>query len=128
MVPWPTRSSQSILAACRLRSVINPYRYEGTWVFDDPSVGLVREPFVSGVTEMIDRLVATVPDASKGFRLSFSAQPFPGYQTTLTWTRADNVEGNWYRSEAGEEGWLCPALFWYFAAVPQQIFIRADAL
>ncbi len=25
--------------------VIAPYWYKGTWVFDDESVGLVREPF-----------------------------------------------------------------------------------
>lgn len=37
--------------------IIAPYRYEGTWVFDDPNVGLVREPFVAGVPEMIDHLV-----------------------------------------------------------------------
>ena len=34
--------------------VIFPYRYEGTWVFDDERVGLEREPFVSGIPEMID--------------------------------------------------------------------------
>ena len=28
--------------------VIAPYRYEGTWVFDDNRFGLVREPFVAG--------------------------------------------------------------------------------
>ena len=34
--------------------VIQPYRSHGTWVFDDPAVGLVREPFVSGIPQMID--------------------------------------------------------------------------
>ena len=37
--------------------VIAPYRHAGTWVFDDPKAGLVREPFVAGVPEMIDVLV-----------------------------------------------------------------------
>jgi hypothetical protein len=37
--------------------VIAPYRHEGTWVFDDPSAGLVKEPFVAGIPEMIDILV-----------------------------------------------------------------------
>jgi len=40
--------------------VIAPYWFEGTWVFDDDTVGLVREPFVEGVPEMIDELVAGV--------------------------------------------------------------------
>ena len=37
--------------------VIFPYQYEGTWVFDDSAVDLVKEPFVFGVPEMIDELV-----------------------------------------------------------------------
>jgi hypothetical protein len=27
-------------------NVIVPYKHNGTWVFDDPGVGLRREPFV----------------------------------------------------------------------------------
>ena len=34
--------------------IIAPYFVHGTWVFDDDRVGLVQEPFVSGVPEMID--------------------------------------------------------------------------
>ena len=43
---------------------IEPYRHDGAWVFDEPRVGLHREPFVAGITEMIDRLVAGIPDAT----------------------------------------------------------------
>jgi hypothetical protein len=28
--------------------VIHPYKHAGVWAFDDPAVGLVREPFVAG--------------------------------------------------------------------------------
>ncbi len=108
---------------------LQPYRHEGGWVFDDPAVGLVREPFVAGITEMIDRLVAHVPNAASGFRLLFAAHPFEGNQTSLAWARADPVEGNWYRADGtGEEGWLCPALFWYFPVPPRQIYVRAEPL
>ena len=57
--------------------VIAPYRHAGTWVFDDPSAHLVREPFVAGVPEMMDVLVKDIPGATNGFRLLFSGQPFP---------------------------------------------------
>ena len=55
--------------------VIAPYWLDSveTWVFDDDAVDLVQEPFVSGVPEMIDELVADIPKARKGFRLLFSA-------------------------------------------------------
>ncbi|HZR16250.1 MAG TPA: hypothetical protein VFE51_02895 [Verrucomicrobiae bacterium] len=56
------------------------FRYEGMWVFDDARVGLDKEPFVSGADTMIDVLVSDIPNAEKGFRLLFSATPFPGYK------------------------------------------------
>ena len=36
------------------------------WVFDDPDVGLVREPFVAGMPEIIDHVVRDIPNASVG--------------------------------------------------------------
>lgn len=106
--------------------VIAPYRYNGTWVFDDARVGLVREPFVAGVPEMIDVLVADIPDADKGFRLTFSAKPFPDFDKKLTRTRSDGV-GNYYRlDEPPMEGWICPALFKYYEEPPAELYVKAD--
>jgi hypothetical protein len=110
-----------------LALMIEPYRHDGAWVFDDDRVGLVKEPFVVGITEMIDRLVADIRDAEKGFILRFASVPFDDYQECLTWLRADPVEGNWYESEQGEEGWLCPALFWYFPSPPATIYVKAES-
>ena len=108
--------------------IISPYRHHGTWVFDDPAVGLTREPFVSGVPEMIDALVTDIPDARNGFRLLFSASPFPGYQKEFTRLRGD-LGGNWYACENPHmEGWLCPALFKYFDQAPQKLYARAEPL
>jgi hypothetical protein len=61
-------------------NVISPYKYHGMWVFDDPRVGLVQEPFVAGADTWIDRVVAEVPDADRGFTLIFSSSAFPGHQ------------------------------------------------
>ena len=106
--------------------VIAPYKYAGTWVIDDPAVGLSREPFVSGIPELIDEMVKDIPDAEKGFRLLFSTQAFPGYTHQLTWRRGDK-SGNWYYSEQyDKEGWLCPALFKYYAEAPKEIYIKAE--
>ena len=46
--------------------VIHPYKDQGTWVFDDPAVDLVKEPFVAGADEIIDRLTADIPEAAVG--------------------------------------------------------------
>jgi len=105
-------------------NVIAPYRHLGMWVFDDPNVGLVQEPFVSGADTMIDRVVAGLPDAEHGFVLVFSAGPFPGHQLRLDWRRAES-DGNWYHApDLDMEGWLCPALFRYFDTAPQEIYVQ----
>ena len=108
-------------------SVLAPYKHEGLWVFDDPDVGLRREPFVFGIDKMIDSLVAHIPDAQRGFRLLFSPTPFPGHTVTLEWRRPE-YGGNWYWCPQLEmEGWLCPALFKYFTEAPREFYARAEA-
>jgi hypothetical protein len=108
--------------------VIYPYRYENTWVFDDDRVGLISEPFVCGVPEMIDSLVKDISKAEFGFKLIFSKAPFPGYQAELVWLKEEGG-GHWYRwEEQNLEGWLCPALFHYFSEAPQKIYCQAFGL
>jgi len=107
--------------------VIRPYKTYGMWIFDDPRVGLVQEPFVSGADTMIDRFVATIPNAEKGFNLIFADFPFPGHQLALEWRREEG-SGNWYYSpDLDMEGWLCPALLRYFAKPPKRIYVQAKA-
>ena len=100
--------------------IIEPYRFGGTWVFDDAAVGLQREPFVAGMDAILDR----VADGAERVTLLFSEQPFPGYQFRLDHIEPEH-EGHWYY-EAGlkMEGWLCPAMFHYFEAAPEHIYVR----
>jgi hypothetical protein len=108
--------------------VIAPYRYQGTWVFDDARAGLVKEPFVAGIPEMIDVLVEDVPNAENGFRMLFSAKPFPGYQKKLTWLR-EASGGNYYAlEEPPMEGWICPAMFKYYAEAPKELYVKAEPI
>jgi hypothetical protein len=110
--------------------VIAPYWLEDvqTWVFDDDRVGLAQEPFVSGIPAMIDDLVRDIPNAREGFRMLFSPAPFPGFQRKVAWVR-EEMGGNWYKAdESPMEGWLCPALFRYFDAAPQELYVKAEPL
>lgn len=107
-------------------TVIEPYWCQDTWVFDDESVGLEREPFVQGIPEMIDHLVKDIPNARNGFMLLFSSQPFAGYHVELTRMR-EEYGGYWYKAkDAGAEGWLCPALFRYFDTAPESLYVKAE--
>jgi len=105
-------------------NVISPYKHHGMWVFDDPRVGLVQEPFVAGADTMIDRVVSEIPNAARGFLLVFSSSPFPGHQYRLDWRRSEGG-GNWYYSnQLDAEGWLCPALLRYFAEAPRRLYVQ----
>ena len=101
--------------------VISPYFKHGTWVFDDPRRNLVEEPFVAGVPEIITLLVADIPNAQSGFRLTFSAAPFPGHKLVVTRGKAESG-GFWYNVENSDQtGWLCPALFKFFPKAPEKL-------
>ena len=103
---------------------IFPYEREGIWIFDDPAVGLSREPFIRGADKMIDKAVGDIPSAVNGFVVAFSDAPFPGHHITLQWRRAESA-GDWYFSpELQQEGWLSAALLKYFAKAPQTIYAQ----
>lgn len=103
-------------------NVIAPYKHHGMWVFDDPRVGLVQEPFVAGADTMIDRVVADIPDAERGFTMIFSTTPFPGQY------RREESGGNVYYAEKLKlEGWLCPALLRYFPEAPEQLYVQVKS-
>lgn len=105
--------------------VIQPYIDDvGWWAFDDERTGLVREPFIAGMSEMIDVITEEIPDAELGFNLVFSKTHFPGARKLVLMAEEDG--GAWYRDvETRMGGWLCPALFLYFNTAPEQIFVAA---
>jgi len=112
--------------------VIKPYQWNGMWVFDDPRVGLDKEPFVAGADTMIDTATALkgIENAERGFLMVFSEQPFPDADFQLDWIR-EETGGNVYRARfevAGEtqelEGWLCPALNLYYAEAPRKLYVQ----
>ena len=109
--------------------VIRPYfdNDVGCWVFDDPAVGLVKEPFVGEVNTVLDRLTDHIPNARSGCRMLFSHSPFPGSHRMVR-VREEN-KGNWYLSpELNISGWLCPAMFKYFSEAPTELYVKGEAI
>jgi hypothetical protein len=106
------------------------------WGFDDAQTGLKEEAFVSGMSEMITRMinVKNILNAEHGFMMQFSDQPFD-HDVELNWLRSDEPDtlmvGNWYRANIDGQimdGWLCPALFCYFDQAPMTLYVRIDQL
>jgi hypothetical protein len=107
---------------------ITIYKWEGFWVFDDERVGLVKEGLINGTDLIIDRLVKDIPEAHLGTDLTFSTQPFPGWEIDLSWSSAEESSegGNWYYCwEYNMYGWLCPSLYLYFTDTPKRLYIKA---
>jgi len=65
--------------------VIHAYDDAGIWVFDDAATGLVKEPFVAGIPEIIETIVGD----SRALKAVFSANAFPGSRYVLTRQRPD---------------------------------------
>ncbi len=108
--------------------VLQPYWHAGTWVFDDDSKELDKEPFVCGIPAIIDDAVRDIPNAREGFRLLFSTGPFPGHTHKLQWRREESG-GNWYHCpQLDAEGWLCPQLLKYFDKAPHELYAKAEPL
>lgn len=109
---------------------IHPYDSQGTLVFDDPNVGLVREALVGGTDKILKTLATHAGANPDKFTLIFSSIPFPDHQASAVWNgKGDQDFGDWYSvvvpgviTEA--MGWLCPALLKYFPDAPNVIYFQ----
>jgi len=124
--------------------VIEPYWYKGTWVFNDVSMGLEKEPLEGrfegdlgeimelaglgggGLSEMIDYLIKDIPNVHKGFILLFSSQPFAGYQVELTRVREEYGGWTYKAKDYRAEPWLSPTLLRYFEIAPESLYVKAE--
>ncbi len=100
---------------------INPYRIgAGMFAFDDPVTGLIREPFIGGANRFLDKFAGN----SNSCVISFSANKIPGYDVKLELQDTDRLAGSNYDDQDGQNVWLCPALFKYFADAPKTIYVK----
>ena len=105
--------------------ILYPYlTLHGVWVFDEPRLNLVQEPFVGDCNIWLSELSAHCKNPEKGFNLLFSPEPFPEAEK-FEWIKED-FGGNWYkRSKDGLEGWLCPQLQRIMGCAPKTIYAQA---
>lgn len=122
-----TKRSEKAIGIPKLNNkmfAVYPYKHLDMWVFDDDSVGLVKEPFVGGTDLMIEKAIETfkLKNAEDGFALIFSNKKFKEFNVELIRQR-ESDGGNYYSWKYHNmEGWLCPALLKYFDAAPEKIY------
>ena len=102
-------------------NVINAYKDNRTWVFDEPEYGLVKEPFIAGADTFLDY---ATNNANK-VTLLFSVNKFPGAQFQLRFN--DDESGGGYYTEVitNRKMWLCAATRHYFGGkMPKEINVQ----
>jgi len=101
---------------------INPYKWKGMWVFDDPSVQLKKEPFVQGADTLLDILTNNGNECV----LLFSTIDVPGFEHTIN--KTGNLSGgttyNYKTDKINHDLWLCPALLKYYNNPPEKIHFK----
>lgn len=113
------------------------YRDHGSWVFDNPAVGLYKEPFVAGADEIFDAIVkergVLDPDKSR-VDIVFSDQQFPSWQL-MAEHQGNSMGGDDYSVIATDyetledhDFWLCPALLKYYSDPPERIYMRVTKI
>ncbi len=119
--------------------IIQPYWHGDTWVFDDASKELEKEPldgikgelaeaqrWLAQTSRTIDYLVKDIPNARQGFILLVSSKPFAGYQVELTLEGQDG-DGYSYKAKDSSVGWwLSPTLLSYSEAAPELLYVKAE--
>ena len=108
---------------------LNLYKVGNVWQFDDARYGIVAEPFVLGMSEIISEYL---PKGKETCTAIFSLNEFPGCET-LTLTEEMSNGGWYYVSDSaypgiqGMKGWLCPVTRVYLNDIPEKIYFRVEA-
>jgi hypothetical protein len=105
---------------------IHAIRWEPHWGHSFGCLCIVISPPTKGIPSP-SRLIANEKPASQpknGFLLLFSATSFPSADLQLEWVREDGSGNIYLWREAGQEGWLCPALLRYFDRAPAELYVQ----
>lgn len=107
-------------------NILYPYRIaEDQWVYDDEDLGVYKEAFVMGSSEVINHLVGM---KCNKFKALISSSPIPEHTAKLNRIKKDGIEG-WYQLEGTDmEHWLCGCVLDYFPKYPKEIYVKIEKL
>jgi len=108
-------------------NVIAPYKYLGMWVFDDPKVGLVQEPFVAGADTLMDLWSVICQTLRRVFASHSRRTLSQEFTLQLIW-RCAEMSGNTYHCEAMNADAGSAGSLKYFDSPPAEIFAKCGPL
>jgi hypothetical protein len=96
------------------------YILDQEWFMDDPIKGIVMEPLVRGVPEIIKALVGRKVDR---FSVIFTSDNQTAHSHVLVRKQPEDG-GYWYQLQGTTmKGWLCPVLMQYFEQAPENMYL-----
>ena len=99
------------------------YKEGNTWKFDDATNNIIAEPFVLGMSEMIDFYVND--SKIKNTTITFSHNKFPKCHELVLLQEESN--GGWYYDPySNKKGWLCPVTRVYMKGIPENIYFSVQ--
>ncbi len=101
-------------------NILHIFKENGVWMFNDEEVGLYKEPFVSSINPMIDRVVDG--DKFKAFISHSSIFEF----TMVLDKENEGMDGTYKLRGTDIIGWLCPATLKYFDKYPDSIYVKIE--
>ncbi len=100
--------------------LIEAYLWNGIYVFDEPSLGVTKEAFVGGSTELIGKLCGN----KERVILIFSDSPFPDYTVSTDFVKQDEGGTTYHCKKLDHTHWLCNVLMMYFEEAPKTIYVQ----
>lgn len=102
---------------------------DGDWVFDYPSLGIIDEPFVEGIPQIIEHhlkkmnLLATA--RQEGFVVQFTVDGKLSHTDLKLELEEEDAEGGHFiDNSSGLRGWLCPDLRTFLGRVPEKLSVK----
>jgi len=106
-------------------------RLSNHWVFDDDKFNLTDEPFVSGINEIIDRVIELENiQGNLEYKITFSDDIFKIKRFYEAKKIREDSGGAWYGVQFDDllmAGWLCPCIHLYFPEkLPDSIYFKVE--
>lgn len=108
-----------------MKNTLNLYNKNNTWFFDDSVKDIIKEPFVSGSSELITEIQKRAQLSGDTVSITFSDKPFSDSINTLIWkdSRDNGTWNKYYSKDLDMENWLCPVLLVYFEKAPVMLYV-----
>lgn len=97
------------------------YRLHNTWMFDDPFLGIIAEPFVPSASEVITELTKEYYGLDTYDTDILIGEDLEQYDAEINLV---NVNGGSTYKYKDKELWLCPVLLRFFEYPPERIRVK----